>query len=58
MNKKIYNKPEIRERKRVIVTTMICDSPVDTTRTLKIKKGGSTDDANTQSTLINPWEAD
>lgn len=57
MNKKIYNKPEIRERKRVIVTTMICDSP-DTTRTLKIKKRGSTDDANTQSTLINPWDAD
>ncbi len=57
MNKKIYNKPEIRERKRVIVTTMICDS-LDTTRTLKIKKRGSTDDANTQSTLINPWEAD
>lgn len=57
MNKKIYNKPEIRERKRVIVTTMICDS-LDTTRTLKIKKSGSTDDANTQSTLINPWEAD
>ncbi len=57
MNKKIYNKPEIRERKRVIVTTMICDS-LDTTRTLKIKKSGSTDDANTQSTLINPWAAD
>ena len=57
MNKKIYNKPEIRERKRLIVTTMICDS-LDTTRNLKIQKRGSTDDANTQSTLINPWEAD
>lgn len=58
MNKKAYDKPEMRERKRVIVTTMICQSSGDTTRTLKIKKRGSTDDANTQSTLINPWAAD
>ena len=57
MNKKTYNKPEIRERKRIIVTTMICISP-DDTRTLRIKKRGNTDDANTQSTLIDPWNAD
>ncbi len=59
MNKKTYNKPEIRERKRVIVTTMICQSPGEV-KTLQIRKKGNKEDAdaNTQETLYNPWEAD
>ena len=57
MNKKAYNKPEIKERKRVIVTTMICQSPVET-KTLQIRKKGNTESINTQETLYDPWNAD
>ena len=59
MNKKTYNKPEIRERKRVIVTTMICVSPSEEITTLQIRRRQRNNtDSEGQKDLINPWEAD
>ena len=57
MNKKIYNKPEIRERKRVIVTTMICATPV-----LQIKRkktsSGDAEEIDEQASMWDAWRAD
>ena len=59
MNKKAYNKPEIRERKRVIVTTMICVSPGEEFTTLQIRRRQKNKtDSEGQKDLINPWAAD
>ena len=59
MNKKAYNKPEMRERKRVIVTTMICQSQSKGLEMQKrnYKKNGDKIEGG-QQTLFNPWEAD
>ena len=55
MNKKTYNKPEIRERERIIVTTMICQSIVFKKR--RFTKSGNEIEGG-QQTSINPWDAD
>jgi hypothetical protein len=57
MNKKAYNKPEMRERKRVIVTTMICQSRGLEMQKRNHKKDGTKIDGG-QQTLFNPWDAD
>ena len=57
MNKKAYNTPEMRERKRVIVTTMICQSRGLEMQKRNYKKDGTKIDGG-QQTLFNPWDAD
>ena len=57
MNKKAYNKPEIRERERIIVTTMICATPV-----LQIKRkktsSGDAEEIDEQASMWDAWRAD
>ena len=53
MNKNIYVKPELRLSKRIIRSTMICQS------TLRIKGNlGKDSEGQGQEEVLNAWEAD